>query len=111
MKITYQQLRNLTSGRLHTYMGDIYSLIDFITQSPGVMTHMIPRAMRAIDPWLRGKVADARFWEYEYDTTHVGEFDLPHMTPDETAEFWRLFKEQPDPLSGKKVIVVEAPDA
>jgi len=107
MKITYQQLRNLTTGRLHTNMGDIHSLIDFITQSPGVMTHMIPRAMRAIDPWLRSKVDDARFWQDEYDTTHVGEFDLPHMTPEETTEFWRLFQDQPNPLDGKQVVVVE----
>jgi len=107
MKITYQQLRNLTTGRLHTNMGDIYSLIDFITQSPGVMTHMIPRAIRAIDPWLRGKVTDVRFWEDKYDTTHVGEFDLPHMTPEETTEFWRLFQDQPNPLDGKQVVVVE----
>jgi len=107
MKITYQQLRNLTTRRLHTNMGDIYSLIDFITQSPGVMTHMIPRAIIAIDPWLQSKVTDVRFWDGEYDPTHEGEFDLPHMTKDETVDFWRLFKEQPNPLVGKELVVVE----
>jgi len=108
MKITYQQLRNLTTGRLHTNMGDIYSLIDFITQSPGVMSHMIPRAIRAIDPWLRGKVTDERFWDGEYDPKHDGEIDLPHMTLDEKVDFWRMFNDQPDPLEGKQVVYVEA---
>ena len=102
-------MRNLTTGRLHTGIGDVYSLIDFITQSPGVMTHMIPRAMRAIDPWLRSKVTDERFWDDEYDTTHIGEFDLPHMTQDEAREFWRLFTDQLDPLFGKQILVIDVP--
>lgn len=34
----------------------------------GLMTHMLPRAARAVEPWLRKHVTDARFWEDEYDT-------------------------------------------
>jgi len=86
MIVTYQQLRNLTTGRLHTKMGDIYSLIDFITQSPGIMTHQIPRAVRAIEPWLCGIVTEPRFWDGEYDPDHVGEIDLRHMTVGEKED-------------------------
>ena len=108
MIVTSQQLRNLTTGRLHTEMGDIYSLIDFITQSPGIMTHQIPRAVKAIEPWLREQVPAVRFWNGEYDPSHEGEYDLAHMTADENAAFFERYSAMPDPLDGKKIMVVES---
>ena len=61
-----QRLRNLTTGRLHTHITDVYQDIEFFTGEKGIMTHMIPNAHRALEPYLREAVTDARlddvFW-------------------------------------------------
>jgi hypothetical protein len=101
-----QELRNLTTGRLHTDMGAVYKGVEFITGAPGVMTHMLPSAFRAMQPWLRSKVTDPRFWDGEYDTTHTGVFPLQPMNTEEQNEFWARMAEQPDPLAGKTVVTV-----
>ena len=110
MRIDVQRLRNLTTGRLHTPIGNIYEDLEFITGETGLMTHMLPRVMRAIRPWLQEHVTDARFWDGEYDTTHTGEFDLPDPTVPERFEMFRLFEAQPNPLTGKEVVVVSVGD-
>lgn len=101
-----QRLRNLTTGRLHTEMGHIYEDIGIITGETGLMTHMLPRAMRAVEPWLREHVKDERFWNGEYDTTHIGEFDLPESTDEDRVAMFERYKAQPNPLEGKNVIAV-----
>ena len=78
-----QRLRNLTTGRLHTKIEDIYADIEHLTGEEGVMTHQLPNACRALEPYLREKVTDSRFWDGEYDTTHTGDIDVPPM--DEAA--------------------------
>lgn len=74
-----QRLRNLTTGRLHTKMEDIYEDLETVI-GEALMTHMLPRAIRAIEPWLREHVKDQRFWDGEYDPSHQGEFELPEAT-------------------------------
>ncbi len=86
-----QRLRNLTTGRLHTKMADIYQDIEYLTGEPGVMTHMLPDATKALLPYLRTKAPDARLWDGEYDPTHDGEIDIPPMNGEEQAEFWARF--------------------
>ena len=78
-----QRLRNLTTGRLHTKMEDIYADIERLTGEEGVMTHMLPNACRALKPYLREKAPDERLWRDEYDTTHTGEIDVPPMDESE----------------------------
>lgn len=99
-----QRLRNLTTGRLHTEMGHIYEDLGLITGEKGLMTHMLPRAWRAIEPWLRENVTDPRFWDGEFDQTHTGEFDLPETTPEERKVFFERFAAMPNPLKNKEVI-------
>ena len=94
-----QRLRNLTTGRLHTEIDHIYEDLEVITGESGLMTHMLPRAMRAVEPWLREHVKDDRFWDGEFDTLHVGEFNLPDPTERERTEMFDLYKEQPNPLA------------
>ncbi len=94
-----QRLRNLTTRRLHTEMGHIYQDVEFITGSTGVMTHMLPNAMRAMSPWLGDKVTDARFWDGKYDPSHEGETELHPMDESERKEFWRLYGELPSPFA------------
>ena len=101
-----QRLRNLTTGRLHTEMGHIYQDLETLIGEKGLMTHMLPRAMKAVEPWLKDRVKDSRFWNGEYDTTHVGEYDLPIPTEDDQRIFFERFEEMPNPLAGKKVIGV-----
>jgi hypothetical protein len=101
-----QRLRNLTTGRLHTEMGHIYEDLESITGERGLMTHMLPRAMRAVEPWLREHITDARFWEDEYDTTHTGEITLPTPTAEERKLMFERYAAQPNPLVGKDVIGV-----
>jgi hypothetical protein len=106
--VDIQRLRNLTTGRMHTEIGHIYEDLEAIIGEKGLMTHMIPRAMRAVEPWLREKVADKRFWDSEYDTTHTGEIDLPEPTAEDRKLFFDRYAAQPNPLAGKQVIVVVA---
>jgi hypothetical protein len=102
-----QRLRNLTTGRLHTEMGHIYEDLGVITGESGLMAHMLPRAMRAVEPWLREHVTDARFWDGEYDTTHTGEIELPIPTAEDRAAMFERYKAMPNPLAGKEVIAVQ----
>ncbi len=102
-----QRLRNLTTGRLHTAMGHIYEDLETITGESGLMTHMLPRAMRAVEPWLREHVKDERFWNGEWDQTHTGEFELPESTDEDRAAMFERYKAQPNPLAGKEVIAVQ----
>ena len=72
------------------------------------MTHMLPRVMRSVEPWLREHVTDPRFWEDEYDTTHTGEYELPEPTDSDRAAMLERYMAQPNPLEGKDVIAVSA---
>jgi len=105
--VDIQRLRNLTTGKLHTEMGHIYEDLGMLTGETGLMTHVLPRAMKAVKPWLQDKVTEARFWDGEYDTTHVGEFDLPEPTKEDQKAFFARFAEMPNPLAGKEVIIVQ----
>jgi hypothetical protein len=101
-----QRLRNLTTGRLHTEVGHIYVDLGAITGNEGIMTHMLPRAMRAVEPWLREYVTDERFWDGEFDMTHTGEITLPTPTKEDRALMFERYKDQPNPLAVKDVVGV-----
>lgn len=85
-------------------MEDIYEDLEIITGEKGLMTHMLPRAWRAIQPWLREHVTDKRFWDEKYDTTHTGEFALPTPSNDDRKAMFERYAAQPNPLEGKDVI-------
>ena len=106
MKITAQRLRNLTTQRLHTDIGFVYQDLGAIMGEDGLMTHMLLRVMRAVDPWLRQQVTDARFWDGAYDPSHTGEVELPEPTTEERAEMVQRYLAQPNPLAGKQLIGV-----
>ena len=101
-----QRLRNLTTGRLHTEIGHVYEDLEIITGEKWLMTHMLPRAARAVEPWLREHVTEPRFWDGEYDTTHTGDHALPEPTADDRAAMFERYKAQPNPLEGKNVVTV-----
>ena len=101
-----QRLRNLTTGRLHTEVSHIYEDLGTITGESGLRTHMLPRAMKSAEPWLREHVTDPRFWDGEYDTSHTGEIELPESSEEDRAAMFERYKEMPNPLEGKKVMTV-----
>lgn len=103
-----QRLRNLTTGRLHTDIGHIYEDLEAITGQKGLMTHMLPRAMRSVEPWLRENVTEPRFWDGEWDTTHTGEYPLPEPTDADREAMTERYMAQLNPLEGKAVIGVVA---
>lgn len=105
-----QRLRNLTTGRLHTEMGHVYEDLGIITGETGLLTHMLPRAMRAVEPWLREHVKGERFWDGEFDQTHTGEFELPEPTDEDRAAMLERYKAQPNPFEGKTVIPIVVGD-
>ena len=96
-----QRLRNLTTGRLHTKMEHIYEDLGMIIGEKGLMTHMLPRVMKAVEPWLRDNISDLRFWDGKFDITHTGEFDLPETTDEDRKIFFERFSNMPNPLAGK----------
>ena len=102
-----QRLRNLTTGRLHTQMADIYQDIEYITGARGVLTHMLPDATKALLPYLREKAPESRFWIGGYDPSHLGEIDIPPMNSDEQSEFWARFGGQDDARKTTELDVAE----
>lgn len=94
-----QRLRNLTTGRLHTKMEDIYEDVEFLTGEKGVMTHMLPNAYKALLPYLREVAPDARLWDDAFDTTHTGNVEVPPMNADQRVEFWSRYSALPSHLA------------
>lgn len=95
-----QRLRNLTTGRLHTKMDDIYLDIEYLTGEEGVMTHMLPNALKAIRPYLEDHVKDKKFWNGEYDTSHNGDTNIPPMNKEDQNKFWAAFSKMKSPIFG-----------
>ncbi len=87
-------------------MGHIYEDLGEITGETGLMTHMLPRACKAVEPWLREHVKDPRFWDDKYDTTHTGEIELPTPSEADRKAMFERYAAQPNPLAGKEVISV-----
>ena len=106
MQIDIQRLRNLTTGILHTEIGHVYEDIESITGVEGVMTHQLPNAMRAIEPWLREQLPNTRFWDGQFDVTHTGVMELSQMNDRERSEMFERFGALPSLLNGKEVILV-----
>ncbi len=94
-----QRLRNLTTGRLHTKMEDIYSDVEYLTGEKGVMTHMLPNAHKALLPYLREVATELRLWDGAFDTTHTGAIEVPPMDTTQRAEFWKRYAALPSPFS------------
>lgn len=100
-----QRLRNLTTGILHTDIGCVYRDLERITGETGLMTHMLPRMLRACEPWLREHVTDPRFWDGQFDQTHTGKTRLPMPTDMDRKAMIQRYMAQPNPLADKDVIV------
>lgn len=97
--IDIQRIRNITTGILHTEMTHIYQDIEYFVGEPGVMTHMLPNAVRALLPYLKQYVLDPLFWNGEYDKNHLGTISIPQMNTNDVKFFWKQYKELPHPFT------------
>ncbi len=99
MTFSIQRLRNLTTGRLHTNMGDIYVDLQAIFGDTGFMTHMLPNLLDAALPWLRSIGLDARFFDDAHDPSHVGTITIQAPTAADRAAMWGRYRAMPSPLA------------
>ena len=103
-----QRLRNLTTGRLHTDIKYFYIDLGALVGDQGLVTHMLPRVLDAVRPWLKDNVTEPRFWEDKYDPSHVGEYPLPKPTAAEQSAMFERFSKMPNPLENlDKVVVIK----
>lgn len=84
-----QRVRTLTTGKLHTGIADVYEDIYLLVGEAGIVTHMIPNAIGALRPFLFRRLPDPRFWNDEYDPTHVGNVPVAPLNEDEREQFFR----------------------
>ena len=94
-----QRLRNLTTSRLHTEIEHVYEDLEYITGMNGLMTHMLPNVMKAVEPWLQKKVTEPKYWNGEFETQHSGEYTLEPMNNDERALMLKRYNELPHPFA------------
>jgi hypothetical protein len=84
-------------------MRHVYEDIALIAGEGGVMTHQLPNALRAIQPYLRKQITDARFWDGKYDPTHTGDIDVPTMDWVEQEAMWKRYTEEQEVIRKKYV--------
>lgn len=104
-----QRLRNLTTGILHTNMDDVREDLEFITGQSGLLARMIPRVMRAIEPWLASQITDPRFFDGQCDLTHTGDHPLRQMTQNESDEAFARYMAMPKPCVNTPTTIVKIP--
>ena len=104
--ITAMRLRNLTTGILHTDIGDVYRDLGTIAGVDGLMTHQLPRVLACVTPWLKDHVKDPWMWEKKHDPKDDWELTLPEPTQADRAVMLENYKAMPDPLAGKATIAV-----
>lgn len=97
--IDAQRLRNLTTQRLHTDMGDFYKDLETIYGEKGFITPMLPNLLLAAEPWLRAKDLDPRFWDGAHDPSHTGTVTLPVPSKRDRAKMRERYKALPHPFS------------
>lgn len=86
-----QRIRNLTTGIVHTSMVDIFEDIEYLVGTKGVIDSSLWATQRALEPFLRGRIADPRFWNDAADYEHLGELDLAPMNHEEKDAFWKRY--------------------
>lgn len=100
---TTHQTLNITTGFLYTEMGDIYKFFNDVVE-PGIMTHMLPNSMRAIEPILRTKLP-ANLFDIPYTPEIANEQVEFEFTDEDKKQFFINYEALPHPftLLGKDV--------
>lgn len=112
MKTTNGKLRNITSGVLHTEIGDVYEFFNKYTGHDGIMTHHIPSAYKAMNPILKRKLPEEWFtkeWIKDHEWLQK-EVEVVDLAEDEKQEFWKSFDGYSTEMWGKienKIIAIK----
>lgn len=104
-KFSKHQILNITIGRLHTGIGDVYEFFNKVIE-PGIMTHHLPNACKAINPILREKFSEDFFVDEYRPETKNEEMEF-EFTDQDKERFWIAFKAIPSLLEGKEMILVK----
>ena len=91
MQTTKGKLRNITSGILHTTIGDVYTFFEEYLGAKGIMTHQLPSAGKSIVPILKSKLSAEWFineWQKEGLSEKV---EIDDLTETEKADFWKQY--------------------
>jgi len=92
MKTAKGKLRNITTGILHTNIGDVYLFLEEYLDVKGVMTHQLPSACRALNPILKKKLSKDWFTK-EWQKNGLNEpIELPNLTKQEKILFWKKYE-------------------
>jgi len=109
MITTKAALRNMTTGILHTDIGEVYKFCEEYLKADGIMTHQLPSACKALLPILKTKLSEQWFTK-EWVKEGLDEpVELADMTEDETKSFWAAYGEFAAEIWGEikdKTIVV-----
>ena len=97
-KFTALKVLNITTGFLHTEVGEIYEFFNEVIES-GIMTHNLPNAAKAIRPILESQL-DPTFFEYVYRPLAKYWPDVEiEITEQNKVDFWNNFNSLPNPLA------------
>lgn len=103
------QLLNITTGRLWTQMSDIYSFFEAISGEDGIMTHMLPNALKAFkntDLYTREPFISLPTEGFNPEHVENDEISF-EVTDEDRKQFWKKFEEIPSLLLGKDVMLIQ----
>lgn len=92
MKTTKGKLRNITTGILHTNIGDVYIFLEEYLNEKGIMTHQLPSACRALQPILKRKLNKTWFDELWVKDGLDAIVEIDNITDEEKTEFWKSYE-------------------
>ena len=91
MITTKGALRNITTGIIHTNIGDVYKFFEEYLGHKGIMTHHLPSAAEAIKPFLKERLSEEWFTD-EWIKEGLNEpVELKELSKDEKFTFWGSF--------------------
>jgi len=100
LTIDCQQLRNLTTGKLHTEVSHFIQYLEMFSGLAGLSNYELRRVRDALLPWLKEVVEDERFWDGKYDPSHTGTMVVRMPTREERAAFAKRYAAIPCSLFG-----------
>ena len=90
MRVSNGVIRNITTGVLHTNMGDVYKFIEDMVNEKGIMTHQLPAASRCLMPFLKERLDDS-FFTGGYIKDVKGHTNIEPLNDAEKEEFFKAF--------------------
>jgi len=95
MQSSFQRIRNLTSGILHTNPEDVKNDLGAILGIGDSLPHfMVTKMMQPVKDFLRKNILDQRFWDDKLDLSHVGTINISEPTDAELGKIWTAYNKE-----------------